>query len=365
MSPAESFTAGERPVENVKPIQYSPLPVSCSAPHAPWKTIKVPMRTPAPHEVFIKVHASGICNSDHFVYDGAWPGISFPRTPGHEVVGRVVSIGEGVKEGRFSEGELVGVGWNGGYCGACTSCREGEFWDCEKHAVTGITHDGGHAEYIYAPVTSVVKLPEDALKNSSYAELAPLLCAGITVFGALASTSYSPGDICIVQGVGGLGHLAIQYATRMGLKVYATSSGPSKAELARSLGAHEHIDASAVDVAEYMSKLGGAKVVLCTAPSASAINKVLPAVARGGVVTVVGAASDGEIKVSTQLMNMKRATLRGWACGTSIDTEQCVHFSNLAHVKAMVKEYKLEDFAEAYENMIAGGPKFRNVIVFP
>ncbi|KAI0060475.1 GroES-like protein [Artomyces pyxidatus] len=339
--------------------------VSCTAPHAPWKTVKVPVRTPEPHEVFIKVHASGICNSDHFVYEGAWPGLAYPRTPGHEVVGRVVSVGEGVQAGRFSEGELVGVGWNGGYCGACVSCREGEFWDCEMHAVTGFTHDGGHGEYMYAPVTSVVRLPEAALENSTYAELAPLLCAGITVYGALASTPHKPGDICLVQGIGGLGHLAIQYAARMGLKVYATSSGPSKAELARSLGAHEHIDSSAVDVAEYMSKLGGAKVMLCTAPSSGAISKVLPAVARGGVITVVSAATDGEVKVSTLLLNLKRATVRGWACGASSDTEQCVRFSHLADVKAMVKEYKLDEFAEAYENMITGGPKFRNVIVFP
>ncbi|KAI0058235.1 GroES-like protein [Artomyces pyxidatus] len=340
--------------------------VSCTAPRAPWTTVQVPVRAPAPHEVFIKVHASGICNSDHFVYQGLWPGLSYPRTPGHEVVGRVVSVGEGVPAGRFSEGELVGVGWNGGYCGACSACREGEFWDCEKHPVTGITQDGGHAEYMYVPVNAaVVKLPEEALENTTYAELAPLLCAGLTVFGALASTRYSPGDVCLVQGIGGLGHLAIQYAARMGLKVYATSSGPSKADLARSLGAHEHIDASAVDVAEYMSKLGGAKVVLCTAPSAAAINKVLTAVARGGVITVVGAASDGNIQVSSLLLNLKRATLRGWACGTSVDAEQCVRFSHLAHVKSMVNEYKLEDFAEAYENMVAGGPKFRNVIVFP
>ncbi|THH21403.1 hypothetical protein EW146_g160 [Bondarzewia mesenterica] len=339
--------------------------IICPGVNQPWKEVTLPMREVAPTEVLIKVHASGICGSDHFVQDGTWPGITYPRVPGHEIVGRVVAIGSGIGlNSRFKVGDLAGVGWNGGYCGACDPCRVGDFSVCVLGPTTGFTHDGGHGEYIYAPERSVVSLPEEALEHASYAELAPLLCAGVTVFDAIRTTPFIPGDICLVQGIGGLGHLAVQYAAKMGLKVYAVSSGPSKAALAKSLGAYEYIDSKTIEVVPYILSLGGAKVIICTAPSSDRISALIPAVARNGVVTLVSAAVDGDVRVSNLLMNMKRVTLRGWSCGVGRDAENCVKFSILANIKPMVREYKLEEFIDAYEDMIQGGPKFRNVIVF-
>ncbi|KAI0322079.1 chaperonin 10-like protein [Amylostereum chailletii] len=339
--------------------------VCCPGAHQPWQHITLPLRSPAPSELLLKVHASGLCGSEHFIQSGSWPGITYPRVPGHEVVARVLSLGPDVDAARFKAGDLVGVGWSGGFCSKCRMCREGEFWACEKARVTGFTHDGGAGEYMYAPESAIVSIPEECLATASYAELAPLLCAGMTVYGALLSTPFKPGDTCLVQGVGGLGHLAIQYASKLGLRVFASSSSPAKAALAKSLGAHAHIDASAVDVAAYMQARGGAAVVLCTAPNADEITKAIGAVATNGTVTLVSAAVDGDIRVQNVMMNMRRATLRGYGCGVARDAEACLRFSAMADIKSMVREYKLEQYAEAYDDMIAGGPKFRNVIVFP
>ncbi|KAA1472244.1 GroES-like protein [Dentipellis sp. KUC8613] len=340
--------------------------VVCHGVHQGWTHTTIPTRDPGPNEVFLKVLASGICNSDHFILDGMWPGIQYPRIAGHEVVGRVVSLGSAIDpKGRFQVGQVVGVGWSGGYCGVCVRCREGDFAACVKQPVTGFTQDGGHAEFMYAPQEAVVSLPEDATKNASYAELAPLLCAGVTVFDALRTSPHKPGDICLVQGIGGLGHLAVQYASKMGFKVYAASGGSDKEVLAKSLGATEYIDYRTTNIAEYMQALGGAKAIICTAPSVKQISAVIPAASRYGVVTLVSAATDGNVEVFNPFLNMNRVTLRGWACGAAVDAEACVRFSTLANVKAMVKEYKLEDFIEAYEDMAAGKPKFRNVITFP
>ncbi|TFY79133.1 hypothetical protein EWM64_g4876 [Hericium alpestre] len=340
--------------------------VSCPGAGKGWETVTVPVRDPKPTELFLKVLASGICNSDHFVLDGAWPGITYPRITGHEVVARVVALGAAVdRAGRYKIGDVIGIGWNGGYCGVCRFCRKGDFEACVEQPVTGFSHDGGHGEYMYAPQNAIVALPEDATKNSSYAELAPLLCAGFTVYDAVRTTPHKPGDICLVQGIGGLGHLAIQYAAKIGLKVYAVSSGPAKEALAKSLGAYEYIDSKQTDVVEYIQSLGGAKAIICTAPSAKHISAIIPAASRYGVVTLVSAAVDGNVEVFNPFMNMRRATLRGWACGAAHDAEDCMRFSTMANIKAMVREFKLEEFNEAYEDMAAGKPQFRNVIVFP
>ncbi|KLO17370.1 GroES-like protein [Schizopora paradoxa] len=312
-----------------------------AGPNQGWKIIDVPVRPPGPHEVFIKILAAGLCGSDHFVEDGSWPGLQYPLTAGHENVGRVVSIGSEVSNhnGRLNPGGLVGVGWNGGYCGTCATCREGDF-------------SGWHGEYMYAPETAVITIPEEALTKASYAELAPLFCAGATAL------------------IGGLGHLAIQYASKLGLRVYTLSSSSSKAGLAKSLGATGHIDASATpDVVEHIRSLSaagdGAKLILCTAPYAKEISSILPAVGRNGTVTLVSAATDGNIEVSNLLLNMKRATLRGWSCGGGYETDECIRFSTLTGVKSMVKEFSLEQFTEAYQDLTNGRPQFRNVIVFP
>jgi len=319
--------------------------------------------------VLIRVHASGICNSDHFAKSGTWPGIEFPRVTGHEVVGRVAYIGAGLsstdKEGRYRLGALVGVGWNGGYCGKCESCRTGNAFVCKEGQVTGFTFDGGHAEYMYVPETAVVSIPEEALQKASYAELAPLLCGGITVFDAIRTAPWKPGDLCLVQGIGGLGHLGIQYASKLGLKVIAVSSGSSKRSLALSLGASEYIDASATDVVSYVKSLGGARLILCTAPYSQNISEIIPAVGLNGTVTLVSAAVDGKIQVDNLVLNMNRAALRGWCCGCAPDMEQCVKFSTLSDVKSMVKEFPLEEYPIAYDGVMANKARFRNVIVFP
>ncbi|KAH8120302.1 chaperonin 10-like protein [Phellopilus nigrolimitatus] len=338
--------------------------ISCPGPNQGWNTIDVPVREPNEREVFIKVNASGICGSDHFVQDGTWP-VEYPRTPGHEVIGRIVALGRGIDfTGRLKVGALVGVGWSGGFCNNCGPCRLGDFSGCITGQFSGFSFDGGHGEYMYAPETAVVSIPEEALENARVEELAPLLCAGTTVYGAIRSSNWQPGDICLVQGIGGLGHLAIQYAAKLGLKVYAVSSGSSKADLAKSLGAHAHVDVTATDVVAYFKALGGAKLIICTAPYAKQISTILPAVARNGTITLVSAATDGNIEVSNLLLNLNRATLRGWSCGGGYESDECIRFSTLADIKSMVKTFSLEQFTEAYDDLINGRPQFRNVIVF-
>ncbi|KAH9939858.1 chaperonin 10-like protein [Amylocystis lapponica] len=355
----------------------------CNTPNTPWEITTRELRAPAADEVLIRVHASGICSSDHFVKDGTWPGLSYPRVTGHEVVGRVAAAGSAVKDDpRFAVGALVGAGWNGGFCGRCALCRRGERWACTAGATTGFTFDGGHAEYMYCPetgawlalarraaadaqCTAAVSLPEEALQKASYAELAPLLCGGATVYDALRTTAFKPGDVCLVQGIGGLGHLAVQYAVKMGLKVYAVSSGAAKHDMALALGAHAYLDASTTDVVAAMQAVGGASVIICTAPRAAQISAIIPAVAKNGTVTLVSAATDAPVQVSNLLLNMNRAALRGWCCGCAADMEQCVKFSLVADVKAIVQEYSLEEYAKAYDGVIANEARFRNVIVFP
>ncbi|RFU33157.1 hypothetical protein B7463_g3178, partial [Scytalidium lignicola] len=343
--------------------------IQCAEANGSWNVVTVPMRDPAPNEVLIRVHASGICGSDHFLRIGAWPGIQYPRIPGHEVIGRIAGVGaelqNGANKDRFKIGALVGVGWNGGYCTQCDYCRKGEFWTCRNANVTGFTHDGGHAEYMFTPHTAVISLPEEVLQNSSYAELAPLCCAGVTVFHAILTSKWSPGDICLVQGLGGLGHLAVQYAAKLGLRVYAVSSGSSKRDLAMTLGAVGYVDSSKEDVVEVMQSLGGAKLIVCTAPYSKSISAILPAVAKNGMITLVSAAADGPIEVSNLLLNMSRVTLRGYACGCAPESEQCIEYSARSSVKAMVKEFSLDQFTEAYDGVMDNSARFRNVIVFP
>ncbi|KAL4262001.1 zinc-containing alcohol dehydrogenase family protein [Pleurotus pulmonarius] len=325
--------------------------VRCSKPNDPWEIIEVPLRAPKENEVLIRVHASGVCNSEHFVKEGTWPGLQYPRTPGHEVIGRVAAVGTGIlaahgETGRFKLGAL------------------GDYWICPNGDFTGFTVDGGHAEYMYAPETMVIGIEEEALQRATYAELAPLFCAGATVFDAIRTTKWSPGDICVVQGIGGLGHLAVQFAAKMGLKVYAVSSGASKKDLAISLGAHEHIDSNSTDVVKYVQALGGAQVIVCTAPYAQLISDIIPAVAKNGTVTLVSAATDKPIEVWNLTMNMNRATIRGWCCGCAQDMEKCVKFATQTDIKTMVQEYTLDQFADAYDASMQNKARFRNVIVF-
>ncbi|KAJ8516159.1 hypothetical protein ONZ45_g6503 [Pleurotus djamor] len=345
--------------------------ITVPKPKEDWLIVDKPLREPGPDEILIRVHASGICFSDHFVKEGTWPGLPYPKIPGHEMVGRVAAVGSniltkyGADGGRFKVGTLSGVGWNGGYCNHCEMCRNGDFWICSNGNFTGFTIDGGHAEYMYAPETSVVTLDEDALKTATYAELAPLLCAGATVYDAIRASTWSPGDLCVVQGIGGLGHLAVQFAAKMGLKVYAVSSGSRKKDLSLSLGAVEYIDASTTDVVKYIQSLGGAKLVLTTAPYAKHVSDIIPAVGKNGTVMICSAATDKPLEVWNLTLNLNRATVKGWCCGCAQDMEKCVRFAQQTGVKTIVQEFPFDSFLEAYQGVVDNKSNFRNVIVFP
>ncbi|KAF9062148.1 hypothetical protein BDP27DRAFT_1451905 [Rhodocollybia butyracea] len=314
--------------------------VVCVKANEPWQVVDKPMRAPGPEEVLVRVHAS----------DGIWPGIAYPRIPGHEVIGRVADVRNDCSASKREQRSvsrwdhsLPSDGMGDTAIDVRIAALE-TFGRAKNLNYTGFTIDGGYAEYMYAPETAVVHLDEDMLQRNSYAELAPLFCAGATVFDAIRTSKWNVGDRCLVQGIGGLGHLAVQYAAKMGLVVYAASSGSSKRDLALKLGATEYIDSSTTNVVEYMQSLGGAKLIICTAPKAELISAILPAVAINGTITLVSAATDGQIQVSNLLLNMNRATLRGFCCGCSPDMEKCVKFSTQSNVKAMVQEFPIEQF---------------------
>ncbi|KAG5222625.1 cinnamyl alcohol dehydrogenase [Salix suchowensis] len=315
------------------------LLVRCSQPNSPWEIIEVPLRAPKDNEVLIRVHASGVCNSEHFVKEGTWPGLQYPRTPGHEVIGRVAAVGSRILAHTGKPADLNLEPWLVQVGTVATAIAA----MCVGREITGLVQMGTLPALLSmegTPNTLVVGIEEEALQKASYAELAPLFCAGATVFDAIRTTNWSPGDICVVQGVGGLGHLAVQ--------VYAVSSGPSKKDLAISLGAHEHIDSSSTDVVKYIQSLGGAQIIVCTAPYAKLISDIIPAVAKNGTVTLVSAATDKPIEV-----RFGKAEMAG-----KLTIVLC------PDVKTLVQEYTLDQFTDAYDATMANKARFRNVIVF-
>ncbi|KZV99849.1 GroES-like protein [Exidia glandulosa HHB12029] len=352
----------------------SPLPPTYKAASIPavnedFKIVELPMRNPLPDEVLIKVYASGICHTDHAMQNGAlcW---SFPRVPGHEVVGRVAAVGSNIRQSdpRAKIGALVGVGFIGGYCGFyCDSCREGVLAGCASAGITGGTYDGGHAEYMIAPFSAVLSIPEDALKTHTYAELAPLMCAGATMYEALRATRWDPGEILVIQGIGGLGHLGIQYGNKLGLKVVAVSSGASKEQFAKDLGAHIYIDASATDAVDAIRELGGARLIITTAPKAQAMVSLIPALKKAGTLVQVGAdfsPEGNEMRVPNVYIVTNRLSLIGWTCGSSKDTENCMRFSAMTGIKPIVETFSLDQFCEAYDKVMHGNPRLRCVVTF-
>jgi D-arabinose 1-dehydrogenase-like Zn-dependent alcohol dehydrogenase len=313
------------------------------------------IQAPGAAEVRIKVAACGICFSDHLVKDGHWPGLAYPRVPGHEVTGVIDALGPGVAT--WKVGDRVGVGWHGGHCFVCASCRRGEFITCEKSQITGITRDGGYQQYMIARHEALALLPE----GLDAAEAGPLLCAGITTFNALRHSGAGPGDLVAVQGIGGLGHLGIQYAAKFGYRVVGIGRGPENAALAKRLGAVAYIDSRATDAAQELQKLGGAKVILATAPNSKSMSPLIDGLGIGGKLVVVGAAPE-PIEVSPfQLIGAKRG-IAGWASGTAMDSEDTLRFSELAGVRAMIEKYPLEKANEAYARMISGQAQFRVVL---
>jgi len=310
---------------------------------------------PQPGWVRIKIEACGVCHSDSLVKEGLWPGIEYPRVPGHEVIGVVDAVGEGVKP--WKDGQRVGVGWHGGNCGYCDHCRRGEFFACEVALLTtGISFDGGYAEYMVAPAEALALVPDEL----SAVDGAPLMCAGVTTFNALRNSGARGGDVVAVLGIGGLGHLGVQFAAKMGFKTVAIARGKDKEAFAKKLGAFHYIDTRASDPAAELNKLGGANVVIATVTNAEAMTAVLGGLAPNGVFIVIGAA--GPVSVDPILLITGCRSVKGWYSGTSIDSQDTLSFSALNGVQSMNEVFPLERAAEAYERMMSGKARFRIVL---
>jgi D-arabinose 1-dehydrogenase-like Zn-dependent alcohol dehydrogenase len=328
--------------------------VQISKKGADFQLVERPLPEPGPTQVRIKVEACGVCHSDVLVKDGLWPGITYPRVPGHEVVGRIDSVGSGVHA--WQPGQRVGVGWHGGHCFECDRCRRGDFMNCEKLHVTGLSSDGGYAEYMLARQEALARFPAalDAV------EAAPLLCAGITTFNALRNSGARPGDRVAVQGIGGLGHLGVQFAARMGFNTIAISAGKDKEELARKLGATSYIDTSNADPAAELQKLGGADLILATAPNAKAMSALVNGLMPRGKLLIVGA--DLEPMQIVPLTLISGRSIAGWPAGTARDSEDALNFSVLRGVRPMIERFPLARAADAYAHMLKGKPRFRVVL---
>jgi D-arabinose 1-dehydrogenase-like Zn-dependent alcohol dehydrogenase len=329
--------------------------VQIARPNGPLELVEREVPDPGQGAVRIRVEACGICHSDSIVKSGVMPGLRYPRVPGHEVVGVIDAVGSGVVG--WMIGQRVGVGWHGGYCGHCDACRRGDFFGCQSNQITGITFDGGYADYMLAHASALAALPE----GLSAAEAAPLVCAGVTTFNALRSSGARPGDTVAVLGIGGLGHLGVQFAARMGFRTVAIARGSDKGPFARQLGAHHYIDSQSQDVAAELMKLGGAKVILATVTNAAAMSGTLGGLAINGKLIVVGAPHEA-LQVPALLLIGGRRSVAGWYSGTSIDSQDTMQFSVLAGVIAMIEEFPLARAAEAYERMMSGDARFRVVL---
>lgn len=310
---------------------------------------------PGPGQVRIKVQACGVCHSDVLTVEGLWPGIQYPRIPGHEVAGIIDDVGPSVSE--WKKGQRVGVGWHGGHDGTCPECRKGDFVHCRNEKIAGISYDGGYQQYMIAPAEAVAAIPE-SLRD---VEAAPLLCAGVTTFNALRNSGARPGDLVAVLGVGGLGHLGIQFAAKFGYKVVAIGRGSENATLAKKLGANAYIDSKATNAAKALQDLGGAKVIVATAPSSKAMSELVDGLGANGKLMVIGATFDPIEVTPVQLITGSR-TIQGWAAGTAADSEDTLRFAELTGVRPMIEIYPLEKAADAYARMMSGKAEFRVVL---
>jgi D-arabinose 1-dehydrogenase-like Zn-dependent alcohol dehydrogenase len=326
-----------------------------SKPQGEFEVVEREVPKPGMGQVRIKVQACGVCHSDAFTKEGQWPGIQYPRVPGHEVVGLIDEAGPGVLE--WSLGQRAGVGWHGGQDGTCLSCRRGDFKNCRNLKIPGISYDGGYQQYMVAPVEALVAIPE----SLNAADAAPLLCAGITTFNALRHSGALPSDLVAVQGIGGLGHLGIQFASKFGYKVAAIGRGSENAPLAKKLGAHVYIDSKATKPAEELQKLGGAQVILATAPNSKAMSELVDGLGPNGKLLVIGAAFE-PIEVAPVQLIMGSKTIQGWVAGTPTDSEDTLRFAELTGVRPMIETYPLERVGDAYERMMSGKAQFRVVL---
>ena len=330
--------------------------VQANKPGGEWELVERNIPSLGPGMVRIKVEACGICHSDAFVKEGHWPGIQYPRVPGHEISGRIDEVGPNVTI--WKKGQRVGVGWHGGHCGRCESCRRGDFVMCQYEKVTGISYDGGWAEYVAVPAEAVASLPDEL----SAEEAAPLLCAGVTTFNSLRHSGAKAGDLVAIHGIGGLGHLGIQFAAKLGFKTVAIGRGKDKEPLAKKLGATQYLDASSANPAETLMKMGGARVILATAPDSKAISSIVDGLGVNGKLLIVAAPGD-PITVNPIALIGKRASVQGWPSGMATDSEDTLRFSALTGVRPMIERYPLAKAADAYQQMMGGKARFRVVLM--
>lgn len=324
-------------------------------PGAPLEIVEREVPRAGAGQVVVKVQACGICHSDSLTVDGTWPGIEYPRVPGHEIAGVIEEIGEGVVG--WEAGQRVGVGWYGGHCGHCDRCRRGDLVLCENGMVPGVSYDGGYAEYVQVPAQTLARIPE----SLADVDAAPLLCAGITTFNALRNSGVRPGEVVAVLGLGGLGHLAVQYAAKLGFETVAIARGQEKGDHARELGAHHYIDSTAENVAERLTALGGAKIVLATVTSGKAMSDAFGGLAVDGKMMVLGIA-DSPIEINSAQAIMGRRSVQGWPSGVAADSEDTLAFSARSGVRPQIEVYPLEKAAEAYARMLSGQARFRVVL---
>jgi D-arabinose 1-dehydrogenase-like Zn-dependent alcohol dehydrogenase len=320
-----------------------------------WELIERDIPEPSVGEVRVKVEACGICHSDALVKDGIWPGLQYPRVPGHEIAGRVDAVGANVTS--WAVGQRVGVGWHGGHCFVCEQCRRGDFAMCANRKVTGIDFDGGYATHVIVPAATLAAIPDDMPAE----EAGPFMCAGVTVFNALRNSGARAGEVVAVHGIGGLGHLGVQYARRMGFNTVAINRGKDKEALARQLGAQHYVDATAQDVVAELQKLGGANVILATAPNAAAISALVDGLAPSGKLLVPAAPAE-PLSINVFSLIMKRSSVAGWYSGTAKDSQDTLEFSALSGVHPMIEKYPLDQVAEGYEQMHSGQVRFRVVL---
>jgi D-arabinose 1-dehydrogenase-like Zn-dependent alcohol dehydrogenase len=326
-----------------------------SEPHARFRLEERETPEPGPDEVRLRVQACGVCHSDAVTVEGLFPGIAYPRIPGHEVIGVIDALGPEVKG--WQSGERVGVGWFGGSCGYCGNCRRNAAFACENlHSTTGVTRDGGYATHMLALTSALARVPP----SLDAVESAPLLCAGVTTFNALRNSGAGPGDLVAVHGVGGLGHLAVQFAARQGFRTVAVNRGRDKEALARSLGAHDYIDSAAEDAAATLQRMGGAKTILSTVTNGEAMQAILGGLGPNGTMMAIGAA--GPFTVDPVQLLLKSASVKGWYSGVAADSEDTLRFSELNHVTAMNEIYPFEEAQAAYDRMISGRARFRAVL---
>ena len=322
---------------------------------APFLMEERDLPTPGRHEVLVRVQACGVCHSDSTTVQGLMPEIGYPRVPGHEVIGVIDGVGADVDGWKL--GSRVGVGWSSGSCGYCDQCRRGNAFACDNvQGATGVSRDGGYATHMLARSSALAHVPDSLDPVAS----APLLCAGITTFNALRNCGAGPGDIVAIHGVGGLGHLAIQFAAKQGFRVVAVNRGRDKEALARALGAHEYIDSAAIEPARALLAMGGAKAIIATVTSAQAMEAISGGLGVNGVMMVIGVV--GNLTIDTVALLRKRALIQGWYSGTSTDSEDTLRFSQLNAIRSMNEVYPLDQAQAAYDRMMSGQARFRVVL---